>query len=61
MAYTAGAPLYGVDKENYPRFYRLVPTVKQLVDGYVALIDKLHWKRVAIISHLDEFYFNVCS
>lgn len=39
----------------------MIPTVEQLADGYLALIDELHWKRVAILSHNDEFYFNVCS
>ena len=59
VAYTASSSLFGEDKEHYPRFFRLIPVAKQLVHGCVALIDKFHWKRVAVVTHDDEFYFNV--
>ena len=59
VAYTASSPLFGEDKENYPRFFRLVPVIKQVVDGLVALVKKLQWKRVAIISHQENFYHSV--
>ena len=39
----------------------MVPITKQLADGCVALIEKLHWKRISIISHEDEFYFSVSN
>ena len=52
--------MFGIDKESYPRFYRMVPITEQLVDGYVALVKELNWNRVAIISYDDDFNINVC-
>ena len=60
VAYTASSSLFGIDKERYPRFYRLVPITEQLADGYVALVKKLNWNRVAVISYDDELSLNVC-
>ena len=60
VAYTASDSVFGIDKERYPRFYRLVPVTEQLVDGYVALIKDLNWNRVALISYDDDFNIDVC-
>ena len=60
VAYTASFSLFGIDKERYPRFYRLVPITEQLADGYVALVKKLNWNRVTVISYDDELSLNVC-
>ena len=60
VAYTASDSVFGIDKESYPRFYRMVPITAQLVDGYVALIKELGWNRVAMISHDDDFNIDVC-
>ena len=38
----------------------MVPITEQLADGYVALVKKLNWNRVAVVSHDDEFNMNVC-
>ena len=52
--------MFGIDKQRYPRFYRTVPITKQIIDGYVALVKELNWKRVAIISYDDDFNTPVC-
>ena len=52
--------MFSTDKKSYPRFYRMVPIIEQLADGYVALIKELNWNRVAIISYDNENYFKVC-
>jgi len=39
----------------------MVPITEQVADGYVALVKKLNWKRVAIISYDDDFNINVCD
>ena len=44
---------------RYPRFYRLGPTVREIADGYVALVKTLGWNRVAMISHDIELYYTV--
>ena len=36
-------------------------TEQQIVDGYMALIEKLDWNRIAIISDDDELIFNVSN
>ena len=59
MAYTASSSLFGKDKVRFPRFYRLVPITEQMADGYVALIEKLNWKRVTVITDEDELNLNV--
>ena len=38
----------------------MVPITEQVVDGYVALVKELNWKRVAIISYDDDFNTRVC-
>ena len=61
MAYTASSSLFGIDKESYPRFYRMVPITEEVAGAYVALVKELNWNRVAIISYdNDEYYLNVC-
>ena len=60
VAYTASDSVFGTDKQRYSRFYRLVPITKQAVDGYIALVKELNWKRVAIVSHGDDFNIHVC-
>ena len=52
--------MFGIDKQRYPRFYRLVPITEQVIDGYVALVKELNWQRVAIISYDDDFNTHVC-
>jgi len=37
-----------------------VPITEQVADGYIALIEKLNWKRVTIITDEDELNLNVC-
>jgi len=59
VTYTASFSLFGKDKIRYPRFYRLVPITEQIADGYVALIKKLNWKRVTVITDEDELNLNV--
>lgn len=60
VAYTASDSVFGDDRIRYPRFYRMVPITKQIAEGYVALIKKLNWNRVAMISYDDDFNINVC-
>ena len=59
MAYTTSSSVFGINKERYPRFYRLVPIAEQAVDGYIALMKELDWKRVAVISYDDDFNMEV--
>ena len=61
VAYTVASSLFGEDKDHYPRFYRLVPIAKQVVNAYVALVKKLNWKRVLIISYDNDFYIDVST
>ena len=61
MAYTVATSFFGEDKDRYPRFYRLVPITEQIVSGYVALVKKLNWNRVLIISYDREFYSDVST
>ena len=61
VAYTASDSVFGVDKESYPRFYRMVPITEQVADGYLALVKKLNWNRVAVITYDDDFNVNVRS
>ena len=60
VAYTASSSLFGKDKRRFPRFYRLVPITEQISRGHLALIRKLNWKRVMIVSYENEFYLDVC-
>ena len=60
MAYTASDSVFGIDKESYPRFYRMVPVTKQIVDGYIVIMKELNWNRVALISYDDDFNIDVC-
>ena len=61
MAYTASDSKFARERHRYPRFYRMVPLTEQVADGYVALIKQLQWKRVAVISHDDDFNINVST
>ena len=61
VAYTVTSSLFAEDKDHYPRFYRLVPITEQVVSVYVALVKKLNWKRVLIISYDTEFFINVST
>lgn len=49
--------MFRIDKERYPRFYRLVTIVEQVVDGYIALVKE---QRVAVTSYDDDFNMEVC-
>ena len=60
VAYTASDAVFGVDKEKYPRFYRLVPVLEQTIDGCIALLKHLNWKRAAVIVYDDDYNVNVC-
>ena len=48
------------DKENYPRFFRTIPEIKQFFDGYSEVLKKMNWNRVAVIYYDDDFTLNVC-
>ena len=61
MAYTVATSLFGEDKDCYRRFYRLVQITEQIVSGYVALVKKLNWNRVLIISYDREFHSDVST
>ena len=61
VAYTSSSLLFGMDKQSYPRFYRLAPTTKEIADGYVVIVKKLGWRRVVIISHDSVLYHTVRS
>lgn len=60
VAYTASDAVFGVNKEKYPRFYRLVPVLEQTIDGCIALLKHLNWKRAAVIVYDDDYNVNVC-
>ena len=60
VAYTVASSLFGEDKDHYPRFYRLIPITEQIVNGYIALVKELKWRRILIISYDSEFFLNVC-
>ena len=47
------------NKTHFPRFYRLVPIAEDFADGFVALVKKLKWHRVAVLSYDEDFVFNV--
>ena len=51
--------MFGKDKTRFPRFYRMVPVTEQIADGYVALVKKLNWKRVTVITDGNELNLNV--
>ncbi|XP_065892670.1 gamma-aminobutyric acid type B receptor subunit 2-like isoform X2 [Dysidea avara] len=58
VSYTASSPVFG-DKENYPRFFRTIPEIKQFFDGYSEVLKKMNWNRVAVIYYDDDFTLNV--
>ena len=37
----------------------MVPVTEQIADGYVALVKKLNWKRVTVITDGNELNLNV--
>lgn len=47
------------NKTHFPRFYRLVPIAEDFADGFVALVKRLNWNRVAVLSYDEDFVFNV--
>lgn len=47
------------NKTRFPRFYRLVPIAEDFADGFVAVVKKLNWNRVAVLSYDDDFVVNV--
>jgi len=47
------------DKQRYPRFYRLVPEAREFSDGYIAIVEHLHWRRVAVVYYSDDFTLDV--
>ena len=47
------------NKTHFPRFYRLVPIAEDFADGFVALVKRLNWHRVAVLSYDEDFVFNV--
>ena len=59
VSYTAGSPLFVEDKNSYPRFFRLIPSLQQFADENVAIVNELNWNRVAIVSYASEFLLNV--
>ena len=59
VSYTASSSLFGEDKFSYPRFYRLVPVTEQVADEYMAVVKRLRWRRVAVVSHGSELFLSV--
>ena len=53
--------MFGKDKDHYPLFYRLIPITEQIVIAHLALVRKLNWKRILIISFDSEFYLDVST
>ena len=49
------------DKKKYPRFFRTIPELNQLFDGYSEFLKKMNWNRVAVIYYDDDFTLNVCQ
>ena len=47
------------NKTRFPRFYRLVSTAEDFADGFVAVVKRLKWNRVAVLSYDEDFVFNV--
>ena len=58
MSYTASSSVFA-DIIRYPRFFRFVPIAEEFAEGFVAVIKELKWKRVAVISYIDEFMLKV--
>ena len=53
--------MFGKDKDHYPLFYRLIPITEQIVIAHLALVRKMNWRRVLIISYDSEFYLDVSA
>lgn len=53
--------MFATDKTSYPRFFRLVPRAEQYADVVVAIINKLKWKKVAMITYATDFLFDVSA
>ncbi|XP_065892681.1 gamma-aminobutyric acid type B receptor subunit 2-like isoform X2 [Dysidea avara] len=60
VSYSASSPVFG-DKKKYPRFFRTIPELNQLFDGYSEFLKKMNWNRVAVIYYDDDFTLNVGS
>lgn len=37
----------------------MVSTAKDFADGFVAVVKRLKWNRVAVVAHDEDFVFNV--
>ena len=55
VAYAPSSALFGNDRVNYLRFFRLATVAQQISDAYIALVEELSWKRIAVISYADHF------
>ena len=58
VSYTASSPVFE-NKTKYPRFFRMIPISKEFANGYAALIKEQGWKKVAVISSIDDFTYTV--
>lgn len=58
VSYTVSSSVFG-NTTRYPRFFRLVPITEEFASGFVAVVKELNWKRVAVISYVDEFTLKV--
>ena len=58
VSYTVSSSAFA-NTVRYPRFFRLLPIAEEFANGFVAVVKKLNWNRVAVISYLDEFVSKV--
>ena len=59
VSYRSISSQFAVDKISYPRFFRLVPRSQQFADVIVAIVNKLKWRKVAMITYASDFLFGV--
>jgi len=38
-----------------------VPIAEDFADGFVAVVKRLKWNRVAVLSYDEDFVLNVCT
>ena len=36
-----------------------MPEAREFSDGYIAIVEHLHWRRVAVVYYSDDFTLNV--
>ena len=60
VSYTASSKVFE-NRTRFPRFFRLVPIAEDFADGFVAVVKRLEWNRVAVLSYDEDFVFNVNS